>query len=241
MPLAQTKPNDRQFHLGDPTNQALCPATAFDDFNGSFCESWSPVNPHGGNCGGAKDCGSHLSLEYCRLACCGDPGCGGWLWSELGCYMGDDTAGCVPGPPPPGQPGGGTPNVGGRRAVPASPVLPPADGPQSVGFDASGWRNLSIPHDFVVEQAPTASGEANHGFRARNVSWYRRHVAIQEGERGGAVWLEFDGVCVSSLATRSSVWAGWQRSSRSHAARVAMYCVHVMPAMPCTHAMPCFF
>lgn len=71
-----------RFHLGDPVQQNLCPASAFEDFNNTFCEHWGHVNPHGA-----------LALEFCRLACCGDPACAGWTWNHNGntCYMGSST------------------------------------------------------------------------------------------------------------------------------------------------------
>ena len=73
-PASTPTPPCRRFHLGDPTGADLCPTTAFEDFNGTFCEGWGHVNPHGG-----------LALEFCRLACCGDPACGGFTYSKQGC------------------------------------------------------------------------------------------------------------------------------------------------------------
>ena len=75
-----------RFHLGDPAQQDLCPPTAFAAFNSTFCEHWGHVNPHGG-----------LALEFCRLACCGDPACAGWTWNHAGntCYMGSSTDRCI--------------------------------------------------------------------------------------------------------------------------------------------------
>lgn len=172
-----------RFHLGNPSEADLCPPGAFEDFNKTFCEGWGHVNPHGG-----------LALEFCRLTCCGDPACAGWLWSKQGCYIGSSTEGCVSGNPPAGQPGAGVPSVGGRRLVPAAVVMPPVGGPQSVGFDDSRWRIVNVPHDYVLEQTPTHVGEANHGFRPRNVSWYRTTFSVAHSERAGAIWLEFDGV-----------------------------------------------
>jgi beta-galactosidase len=84
-------------------------------------------------------------------------------------------------------------NVGGIRKIPAAIALPADGGPQSLGFDDSKWRMVDVPHDFVVEQIPEYSLEGSHGYRAKNVSWYRREInIIASGSE--AVWLEFDGV-----------------------------------------------
>ena len=79
-----------------------------------------------------------------------------------------------------------------------TPVMPPANGPQSAGYDDSGWRVLDVPHDYAVEQLPSSTFEGNHGYRPKNISWYRRNITISAEHGRGIVWLEFDGVYRSS-------------------------------------------
>lgn len=77
-------------------------------------------------------------------------------------------------------------------------------------FDDSGWEAVRVPHDWAsaLPYAPPATMEkgredfiAGHGFRAigrdfpqNSVGWYRRTLPVGAGDKGRAVWLEFDGV-----------------------------------------------
>ena len=174
-----------RFRLGEAGQPDLCPGAAADPFeplNATLCETWGHVNPHGG-----------LTVDECRLACCADPACAGWLHSKkAGCYMGDSRDSCAASPSAAGA-------VGGIRSIPATVSLPTVDGPQSVGYDDSAWRTLSVPHDYVVEQAPNRSLEGNHGYRRREVAWYRRNItALESSDAEAVVWLEMDGVYRSS-------------------------------------------
>ena len=131
--------------------------------------------------------------------------------------MGDSTEGCIAGPPPPGQPGAGTPNVGGCRKVPALPVLPPTDGPQSTAFNDEGWRAVEVPHDFVVEQVPNPLGKANHGFR----SWVRPINTACHAAPATAGWAGVTGAILGGGAPPRDgeythlVWSDMTRSHRS--------------------------
>ena len=167
-----------RFHLGDPGRQDLCPGGGADPFtalNGTACSTWGHVNPHGG-----------LSVDECRLACCGDPQCAGWLHAKGYCYIGDSNYSCAATSDAKG-------NVGGIRTIPAAVAMPADGGPQTAEFEDSTWRVVNIPHDYVVEQAPDESLEGNHGYRAKNISWYRRNITVP-GNAAGPVFLEFDGV-----------------------------------------------
>jgi hypothetical protein len=84
----------------------------------------------------------------------------------------------------------------------------------SPDFDDSGWRNLTLPHDFVIEGNftkprqgdPTkreGHGDLAHGFLPSGVGWYRRVLhwpADGGGDGGGAAaaardgYITFDGV-----------------------------------------------
>ena len=90
------------------------------------------------------------------------------------------------------------------------------------GFDDSGWRRLDLPHDWAVELPFNPKALRNHGYKdmgagvgAQNswealemgqsaqalggvtgntIGWYRRTFDLAEADRGGALWVEFDGV-----------------------------------------------
>ena len=101
---------------------------------------------------------------------------------------------------------GGTDWLGGARTLPVAPGPPPppvANGAEAEGFDDSGWRRLSIPHDFVIEGEPcvAALGCENplsnfmHGSYPKGVGWYRRTFAAPDGGSTDRVtWFHFEGV-----------------------------------------------
>jgi beta-galactosidase len=68
-------------------------------------------------------------------------------------------------------------------------------------YDDSTWRQLNLPHDWVVELPfdHTGIGYTDHGFkkkngRVNNIGWYRRTFTLPSAYAGQAVWIEFDGV-----------------------------------------------
>jgi len=85
-------------------------------------------------------------------------------------------------------------------------------GPMSDGYDDSGWRQVDLPHDFVVEgqflqdtlavpgdPADTSVTQVRnnlcyHGFLPGDVGWYRKCFFVNESQKGNRFTLEFDGV-----------------------------------------------
>ena len=78
-------------------------------------------------------------------------------------------------------------------------------------FDESAWSHVSVPHDWAVAlpfappAAPAPEDKADavaaHGFKAigrafpeNSVGWYRLRLPVGGGDKGRAIWLEFDGV-----------------------------------------------
>jgi len=69
-------------------------------------------------------------------------------------------------------------------------------------YDDSGWRQLNLPHDWVVELPFDTSADESHGFKpvgsssfgANNIGWYRHTFTLPASTAGQALWLEFDGV-----------------------------------------------
>ncbi|MGB7769060.1 MAG: beta-galactosidase GalA [Verrucomicrobiia bacterium] len=75
------------------------------------------------------------------------------------------------------------------------------------GFNDSTWRQLNLPHDWVVEQ-PFSSGAAmDHGYKAgfsggtstNTIAWYRHTFTLPAGDAGKTMWLEFDGIYRNAL------------------------------------------
>ena len=61
-------------------------------------------------------------------------------------------------------------------------------------FDDAAWRGVRLPHDFIVEGAPTPTADRNHGYLPFNISWYRLHFSVDAAWAGQPVWIDFDGV-----------------------------------------------
>ena len=69
-------------------------------------------------------------------------------------------------------------------------------------YDDSAWRQLNLPHDWVVELPFNSSADGSHGFKpvgnssfgTNNIGWYRHTFTLPASDAGQALWLEFDGV-----------------------------------------------
>ena len=75
-------------------------------------------------------------------------------------------------------------------------------GAESPALDDSGWRPVSVPHDWAIagpfDKDAKAAGE--NGFLPSGVAWYRRALALAPTP-GRRYFLEFDGIM-----ERSGVW-----------------------------------
>jgi len=83
------------------------------------------------------------------------------------------------------------------------------------GFDASGWRQLDLPHDWAVELPFDKRGDKNHGFKllavngsGTTIGWYRRTFSLPSSDKGRALWIEFDGVYRNCLVWLNGVCLG---------------------------------
>ena len=74
-------------------------------------------------------------------------------------------------------------------------------GAAAPNFDDRSWRQLDLPHDWVVEQPFDANAIRNQGYRPRGIAWYRRQFRLDPSDRGRHLELQFDGV-----ATHCTVW-----------------------------------
>ncbi|HTL44702.1 MAG TPA: beta-galactosidase GalA [Vicinamibacterales bacterium] len=79
-----------------------------------------------------------------------------------------------------------------------------APGALSARFDDSGWRQVDLPHDWVVE-LPFVDGKASnlesHGYKPvgrsfpeTTIGWYRKKFDIPASDDGRRLGLEFDGI-----------------------------------------------
>ena len=75
------------------------------------------------------------------------------------------------------------------------------EGPYAAKFDASGWKKIDLPHDWVVDLPYAAEASHSHGYKTvgyeypeTSVGWYRKTFNIPAEDYGKHVWLQFDGI-----------------------------------------------
>lgn len=83
-----------------------------------------------------------------------------------------------------------------------------ASNAQNVSFDDSGWKSVTLPHDFSISQSFTVSGEAESGFLPGGTGWYRKSFTMPESCEGKRVILSFDGAYKDTTVYVNGTQAG---------------------------------
>jgi beta-galactosidase len=67
-------------------------------------------------------------------------------------------------------------------------------------YDDSGWRRVTVPHDWSIELKPTAGPgtTSGTGFYQGGLGWYRRTFTLPAALTGKRLSVEFDGVYMDS-------------------------------------------
>lgn len=74
------------------------------------------------------------------------------------------------------------------------------DAPDQYAFTKSGllnheeWREVTIPHDYIVDQDLSERENSATGYLPYQNAWYRKHFQMPEGIRDKRVMLRFDGI-----------------------------------------------
>lgn len=66
------------------------------------------------------------------------------------------------------------------------------------GFDDRQWRDVRLPHDWLVGQDFDINGLNAQGFFRRGYAWYRKEFRIESDCRGKQILLCFDGIAGKS-------------------------------------------
>ena len=109
-------------------------------------------------------------------------------------------------------------NTAGAGGITAKVTLGrrPSAGPQAdcfaPGFDDHGWRQVHLPHDYVVEGAFTSEANAGHGSLPTPTAWYRKSFTLPDGSAGKSVWIDFEGVYRDSLVYLNGKQLGEHKS-----------------------------
>lgn len=72
------------------------------------------------------------------------------------------------------------------------------DGPAGDSFDASKWRVLDLPHDYLIEQGNDKNSAADWGYKPKNNAWYRKSFVLDEQHRGKRIVIEFEGAATEA-------------------------------------------
>ncbi|MEU0726579.1 glycoside hydrolase family 2 TIM barrel-domain containing protein [Streptomyces sp. NPDC006140] len=78
------------------------------------------------------------------------------------------------------------------------------------GYDDSWWREIAVPHDWSIEQAPTTEHgtTSGTGFLPGGLGWYRLAFTLPRALAGKRISVEFDGVYMDSIVYCNGKEAG---------------------------------
>ncbi|THD53906.1 beta-galactosidase GalA [Phenylobacterium sp.] len=93
-----------------------------------------------------------------------------------------------------------------------------AGGAAALRYDASSWRKLDLPHDYVVEGPFVETANVAQGYRPKGVAWYRRTLRLDPADQGKHLELQFDGI-----ATNATVWVNGNVVAHSWSAYSSVY------------------
>lgn len=65
-------------------------------------------------------------------------------------------------------------------------------------YDDASWREVSLPHDWSIEQDFDANIPPAMGMLPAGQAWYRKQFTLDENSRGKKVFINFDGVYMDS-------------------------------------------
>jgi beta-galactosidase len=75
------------------------------------------------------------------------------------------------------------------------------EGPYSMKFNDSDWKEVRVPHDWVAALPYAPSASHSHGYKTvgykfpeTSVGWYRKIISIPEEDLGKHISLRFDGI-----------------------------------------------
>lgn len=76
------------------------------------------------------------------------------------------------------------------------------------GYDDSRWKDVTVPHDWSVEQPFSPQYSSGTGYVMGGIGWYRVHFRLPEEYRGKSLKVVFDGVYKNSQVWCNSYYLG---------------------------------
>ena len=98
------------------------------------------------------------------------------------------------------------------------------EGPYAVKFDDSAWKEVQLPHDWVVDLPFSPEASHSHGYKTvgwkwpeTSVGWYRKHFTVPAEALGQPVSVRFDGIFRDSDIWVNGFWLGGEQSGYTSA------------------------
>lgn len=59
---------------------------------------------------------------------------------------------------------------------------------------SEGWKRITLPHDYIIDQAPDEVENNALGYMKYDNAWYRKHFTIEPEMAGKRITLQFEGI-----------------------------------------------
>ena len=93
------------------------------------------------------------------------------------------------------------------------------EGPYVMKFDASAWKTVDLPHDWVVDLPFAEEASHSHGYKQvgyeypkTSVGWYRKVFTVPAEDYGKHIWLQFDGIFRDTQIWVNGFYLGHEKS-----------------------------
>jgi hypothetical protein len=174
--------NGWRFHLG----------YGLDDYGIGPGNNWSnSFIQISGNCTNMFPDPHRMSFTDCGLACAYEPQCTAWYQHGRSCAVAYGLTNCTPAVNNASATGGYRSNI--------TPLQTMYNFASDILTEEISWKIIDSPHDALMDINNTfaeSGGDANHGYRCRNVTWYRKRFTLPKdwNTGGGIIYLRFEGV-----------------------------------------------
>ena len=93
------------------------------------------------------------------------------------------------------------------------------EGPYVMKFDASAWKTVDLPHDWVVDLPFAEEASHSHGYKQvgyeypkTSVGWYRKVFTVPAEDYGKHIWLQFEGIFRDAQIWVNGFYLGHEKS-----------------------------
>ena len=93
------------------------------------------------------------------------------------------------------------------------------EGPYVMKFDASAWKTVDLPHDWVVDLPFAEEASHSHGYKQvgyeypkTSIGWYRKVFTVPAEDYGKHIWLQFDGIFRDAQIWVNGFYLGHEKS-----------------------------